>query len=107
MKSRKKSPVRKARSTKRPMLHVAVVVSRDIPARLADMNLIMSRRTKGDWAAFMGFDLVQVVEQARRAMDEWNVDGPGSPYEILVGNLDFRATFPVEFTLKPLSGGSK
>ena len=94
---------RKKTVAKKTTLHVAVVVSKKLNMLgSTDLTLISSRRTKGDWASFIGFDLVKVVEQARQAMDEWNVDGPGAPYEMLVGQIDWRAEFPVEFTLKPL-----
>ena len=95
---------RKKAVAKKPTLHLAVIVSKKLNmlGSNMDLTLIQSRRTKGDWASFLGFDLVKVVEQARQAMDEWNVDGPGAPYEILVGSIDWRAEFPVEFTLKPL-----
>jgi len=95
----KKSTKKTARREKRT-LHIAVIVSRVLPD--SDLTLISSRRSRGDWASFVGFDLPKVVEQARVAMDGWS-DGPGAPYEMLVGTIDWRASFPVEFTLKPLA----
>ena len=67
----------------------------------SNMKLILSSRTRHDWASWIGTDRNLAVKKAREAQVEWERGGYG-PYRILVGTLDSIVEFPVEYQLKKL-----
>lgn len=60
-----------------------------------------SRRSGGDWAAFVGSDQEQVIERALVAKQKWNT-ALDAPYTVYVGELAFEAVEPRAYKLQAL-----
>jgi len=80
------------------VLHIAVVISEGF-CRNSGGNY-MSKRPRGDWAAFINTDKNAVIVQAQNAGREW--ENQYGPYKILTGTLTNKVLTPVLWREEPL-----
>lgn len=92
------STKRRTTTPKRIVLHIAVVISEGF-CRDPKGNY-MSKRPRGDWAAFINIDKNAVIAQAQNAGREW--ENQYGAYKILTGTLTNKIHQPILWREEPL-----